>query len=102
MKLFEKFKTYGSFIYKNKIKAVIICYILWIACCDQNDIPSQITVMHDIQSLSEEKQYYIDKIRNDSIMLNELKTNDHNLEKYAREHYYMKATNEDVFEIVER
>ena len=42
-----------------------------------------------------------EKIQEDSVMLYELKTNDNNLEKYAREQFFMKANDEDVFEIVE-
>jgi cell division protein FtsB len=32
----------------------------------------------------------------------ELQTNDNNLEKFAREQYFMKASDEDVFVIVEK
>jgi cell division protein FtsB len=35
-------------------------------------------------------------------MYSELQTNDNNLEKFAREQYFMKAADEDVFEIVEQ
>lgn len=80
----------------------MIIFIVWMFTFDQNSIPSQISRSRNIRALNQEKQFYIDKIHDDSVMLNELKTNDNNLEKYAREQYFMKADNEDVFEVVER
>jgi hypothetical protein len=51
--------------------------------------------------LEKEKKFYLEKIDRYSIMLNELKTSDENLVKFAREQYYMKAEDEDVFVIEE-
>jgi cell division protein FtsB len=51
--------------------------------------------------MEDEKQYYLERIEEDSRRLNELKTDRDNLEKFAREQYFMKKENEDVFVIVE-
>jgi cell division protein FtsB len=49
-----------------------------------------------------EKEYYLERIAEDSKKLNELMTNDENLEKFAREQYLMKKPDEDIFLIVEK
>jgi cell division protein FtsB len=53
------------------------------------------------KELQEEKEFYRQKIREDSTKLHQLKTNEENLEEFAREEYYMKKDNEDIFIIVE-
>jgi cell division protein FtsB len=100
-KVFGKIQQAIKFVIEHKIACTIAFAVVWIIFCDQNNLIARYTLHQNIQSLTEEKQYYINKIHNDSIMLNELKTNDKNLEKYAREQYFMKADDEDVFEIVE-
>jgi hypothetical protein len=55
----------------------------------------------DMIKLETEKAFYQGKIVKDSTDLYELKTNDKNLEKFARENYMMKKDNEDIFVIVE-
>ncbi len=47
--------------------------------------------------LIEQKEAYIKKIQKDSTKLEQLKTNDANLEKFARENYLMSAKKEEIF-----
>ena len=42
-----------------------------------------------------------ERIDADSRRLEQLKTNNKNLEKFAREQYYMKKADEDIFVVVE-
>jgi cell division protein FtsB len=55
----------------------------------------------ELNQLKEDKVYYKEQIKENAARLNELKTNNDNLEKFAREQYLMKKDNEDVFVIVE-
>ena len=55
----------------------------------------------EYKQLLQEQEYYQQKIKEDRKRINELKTNDENLEKFAREQYLMKRDNEDIFIIVE-
>jgi cell division protein FtsB len=55
--------------------------------------------LRKIHNLEKEKEYYLQKIENDRNRLKELQTNSENLEKFAREQYYMKKPNEDIFVI---
>jgi len=50
-----------------------------------------------IKNLEQDKDYYTNKIENDRNRLNELQTNNENLEKFAREQYLMKKPDEEIF-----
>lgn len=102
MTIYEKIKKIKSIVSQHKILVAVVVYVVWVAFFDQYSWLLQWKIKQSIDALSAEKQYYIDKIHNDSAMNSELQTNDNNLEKFAREHYFMKASDEDVFEIVEQ
>lgn len=101
MTIYGKFKKVLSFVGEHKFICSTVVFFVWVAFFDQNSWLVQRRIKQNIQSLTDEKQYYQDKIIRDSIMEYELKTNDNNLEKYAREQFFMKANDEDVYEIVE-
>ncbi len=102
MTTYGKIKKIISVALQYKITCAIVIFIVWVAFFDQFSWLLQWKIKQSINALSAEKQYYIDKIHSDSTMNSELQTNDNNLEKFAREQYFMKAPAEDVFEIVEK
>ena len=55
----------------------------------------------NLKDLQREKEYYIEQIERDSARLQQLTTGTEALEKFAREQYYMKKPNEDIFIVVE-
>ncbi len=57
-------------------------------------------IRSDISALEYEAEYYLNHIKADSTLLEELKFDD-NLEKYAREHYRMQRKGESVYVIEE-
>ncbi len=68
---------------------------------DRHDLVSQLQLKRELVSLEENKKYYKKQIDQTTADLNDLLTNDKNLEKFAREKYLMKKPNEDVFVIVD-
>ena len=54
-----------------------------------------------IDKLENRKEFYKNEISNDRKALNEINNNPEMLEKYARERFYMKKKNEDIFIIKE-
>jgi len=52
--------------------------------------------IEEIEEIEDNIQYYKTEIKKDSIKIKELK-NDDRVEKYAREKYYMKRDNEDIY-----
>ena len=86
---------------KNKFVVAAIIFIVWICFLDENNLLERFQNLKELRQLKADKEYYQEKIEVDSKRLNELKTDNDNLEKFAREQYLMKKDNEDVFVIVE-
>ncbi|NJO70285.1 MAG: septum formation initiator family protein [Bacteroidetes bacterium] len=68
---------------------------------DQNNLLDRTSNLQQLHQLESDQVYYIKKIKQDSEKLKELKSNSDNIEKFAREQYLMKKSNEDIFIIVE-
>ena len=88
-------------VVKNKFFITSFLFMLWILAFDQNNLIERRKLIRELNQLKREKQFYIERIDNDSRRLNELRTDNENLEKFAREEYLMKKENEDIFLIVE-
>ncbi len=84
---------------RNKYVLTIIIFILWMLLFDSSNWLNVLAEYRRIKNLEAEKQYYIEKIENDRNRLNELRTNNENLEKFAREQYLMKKPEEEIFVI---
>ena len=56
--------------------------------------------MRELHRLKNDREYYQKRIEIDKKKLRELKTDDHNLEKFAREQYRMKKADEDLYIIL--
>jgi cell division protein DivIC len=82
---------------KNKFILTSFLFLLWLIVFDRSNWFDMIGEVRAIHNLENEKEYYIKKIETDTQKLKELKTNDENLEKFAREQYLMKKTDEDIF-----
>lgn len=86
---------------KNKYALTSILFAFWMLFFDQHDFISQLQLQSELKQYQEDKEYYRKRITETEQDLNELLTNEDNLEKFAREKYLMKKDNEDVFVIVE-
>lgn len=85
---------------RNKYLIALLVFLVWLLIFDRNSLIDRVKYIRTLNSLEDEKQYYLERIDEDSRRLNELKTDRENLEKFAREQYFMKRENEDVFVIV--
>lgn len=86
---------------KNKYIIASFLFVIWVAFFDQNNLVERMQNRKELRQLEEDKIYYQEKIKENAERLKELKTDNDNLEKFAREQYLMKKENEDVFVIVE-
>lgn len=91
---------FGLFL-RNKFVLTSVIFVLWMTFFDQNNLLERRKSTREFRQLSEEKDYYQKKIEEDRKRIRELKTNNDNLEKFAREQYLMKKDNEDIFIIVD-
>jgi cell division protein DivIC len=85
---------------RNKYLLTIIIFVLWVVLFDSNNLISQSKEMKNLKKLRAEREYYVKRIEEDKRKLIELKTDDQNLEKFAREQYRMKKADEDLYIIL--
>ena len=81
---------------KNKFLIIGIGFTLWMLFWDSNSFLIHHELNNDIEKLENEKKYYRKEIVKDYKAIEALK-NEEGLEKFARENYYMKRENEDIY-----
>mgnify|MGYP001451904539 FL=1 len=86
---------------RNKYIITILIFIIWLLFFDNNNLVDRIKEINHLRQLEKDRKYYLERIDKDSKSLQQLKTNNKNLEKFAREKYLMKKDNEDIFVVVE-
>ncbi|WP_039867122.1 septum formation initiator family protein [Pedobacter sp. BAL39] len=85
---------------RNKYFLSVAAFIVWMLFFDKNDMISQYEYRSVVNKLQEEKDFYEKETAQVKKDLNELNSNLNTAEKFAREKYFMKKDNEDVFVIV--
>lgn len=80
----------------NRYVLVIIFVAVWMLFLDNYSYFEHRVLDKEIQELEENKEYYIQEIKKDSTSIRQLNNPDQ-IEKYAREKYYMKRDNEDIY-----
>jgi cell division protein FtsB len=85
---------------RNKYFLSVAAFAVWMLFFDRNDMVSQYEYRSEVNKLQEEKDFYVKEISLVKKDLNELNTNLNTAEKFAREKYFMKKDNEDVFVII--
>ena len=68
---------------------------------DKSNILAQYKLSNTLEDLKNQKTYYLEETEKVKEEHAEVFTNDTTLEKFARERYFMKKSNEDVFIIIE-
>ena len=87
-------------VFKNKYLLTIAIFLIWILLFDSNNLISRYKDLREVRKLKADREYYLKRIEADRQKLHELKTDDHNLEKFAREQYLMKKPDEDIYIIL--
>jgi cell division protein FtsB len=95
----EIFKKYFKYC-NNKYLLTFLGFLVWLSFFDRNDFITTWTYHRKLVSLRNEKEYYEKEIKRYADDLNNLLTNHATMEKYAREKYYMKKDNEEVYLII--
>ena len=84
----------------NKYFYAGLIFLVWWTFFDQESLLVQYKLIQVKSDLNKQKEYYDSNIEKDEAAINTLQNDTMLLEKYAREKYYMKKDNEDVFIIV--
>ena len=99
--MFKRDSTINRII-SNKYLIAALVFLVWLFVFDRNSLIDRIKYTQSLKEMEAEKQYYQESIEENSQRLEELKTNRENLEKFAREQYFMRRENEDVYVIIEK
>jgi len=82
---------------KYRFWVVGITAIVWMTIFDSNNFIELVKLRREIGDLKDKKTYYTTEIATARKTQLELFSNTKNLEKFAREKYFMKRDNEDLF-----
>lgn len=87
---------------RNKYVIALVLFLLWITFFDQNNLVQHRRNKQRLKALKEQQDYYRVKIEEDHLKMEELRSGEDNLEKYAREQFNMTRSDEDLFLVVEK
>lgn len=87
-------------LFQNKYFLSAVAFVVWMLFFDKNDMLSQYEFRTEVNKLQVEKDFYEKETAHVKKDLDELTTDLNTAEKFAREKYFMKKDNEDVFVIV--
>ncbi len=94
-------KLKNSKLLRNKFVIALVLFLLWITFFDQNNLVQHRRNKQRLKALKEQQDYYRVKIEEDHLKMEELRSGEDNLEKYAREQFNMTRSDEDLFLVVE-
>ena len=84
-------------ILKNKFLIITVIFVVWVFFFAQYDIISLRKQKAELKEMNEKINYLEKEVARLHDEKNALKNDSTTVEKYAREKYFMKADNEDVF-----
>jgi len=87
-------------VFRNKYLLTILIFLIWLLLLDSNNLIARYKEIRELHRLKSDREYYLKRIEIDKRKLRELKTDDQNLEKFAREQYRMKKADEDLYIIL--
>lgn len=80
----------------NRYVIVLVFFSVWMLFLDNTSYMEHRVLNKQLDELEDNKKYYQDEIKKDEENIKLLKNPDQ-IEKYAREKYYMKRDSEDVY-----
>jgi cell division protein FtsB len=80
----------------NRYVIVLVFFAVWMLFLDNTSYLEHRILNKQLNELEDNKKYYQDEIRRDDENIKLLKNPDQ-IEKYAREKYYMKRDSEDIY-----
>ena len=83
-------------ILKNTYLLILIGFAIWMLFVDANSLFIHNDLNNDLNDLEQEKEYYQKEIEKDNKDIKRL-SDEEGLEKFAREQYYMKKENEEIY-----
>jgi len=82
--------------FKNIYILVLVVFVVWMLFFDAHSLLFHHELNSDINELEYQKEHYQNEMLKDNKAIRELSTDD-GIERTARENYYMKRAEEDIF-----
>jgi cell division protein DivIC len=97
LKLFSKIKNNKWVrIFSNKYLIITVLFIIWMLFFDTNSYLIHHELNNNIKKLEKNKEEYLEEIMNDKLFIEKMKDSSE-IEKFAREQYYLKRKNEEIY-----
>lgn len=80
----------------NKYVLILILFIIWMIFFDTNSYFIHNELDNDINALEDNAEFYQKEIDNDKTFIKKMEDSNE-MEKFAREKYYLKKENEDIY-----
>jgi cell division protein FtsB len=80
----------------NMYVLVLTLFVIWMAFFDTNSLLIHLELRKEVKKLEQQKEFLQNEISKDKKVLKELSSPEE-LEKFAREKYYMKKDDEEIF-----
>lgn len=91
------YKNTGWFKFlSNKYVWVLLFFVVWMLFLDNYSYFDHRVLNNEIEELEDNAEYYKEEIKKDKEQIKQLK-NPTQIEKYAREKYFMKKDSEDIY-----
>ena len=84
----------------NKFFYTALAFVVWMVFFDSDNFLEQIRLNQQIKKLEKQKIFYNKEITKNKNAINALQYDTAKLEDYARERYFMKKDNEDIYVVV--
>lgn len=75
---------------------ILLLFLVWMVFFDTNSYFIHKELNDDVKALEETKEFYREEIKKDRTFIETMKDSDE-VEKYAREKYYLKKEKEDIY-----
>lgn len=85
---------------KDKYFLTIVVFLVWILFLDRNNLISQFRLHKELKGHKRQMEFYLKETFNDSVALQKITTDTAEMERVAREKYYMKRDSEDIYLII--
>ncbi len=83
-------------IFSNKYFLIVLLFSIWMFFFDTNSYFIHNELNKSIETLENNKEIYRGEIKDDKAFIDKMKDSNE-VEKYAREKYYLKKENEDIY-----
>jgi len=94
LKKLRKKKWFG--LLTNMYVLVLTVFVIWMLFFDTNSLLIHLELKKEINKLEKQQQFLKEEIANDKKILEKL-SDPEELEKFARENYYLKKKNEEIY-----